>query len=366
MSNGIPDIPRVISVNVSTGGIPKRPVPEARVLAACIEGDGRDHAKHDKADRAISLLDDEMLAVLRAEGYDVTPGALGENLTVRGLGLQEMAPGMRLRFTGGVEIELTEERKPCFVLDSIHPSLKEAVVGRCGFLARVVTEGTLAAGAEITVLPSRRWPHTGVILAGGNSRRMGAPKEGVCLPDGRAMIEPVFAVLQAMCRQVVVVGTCSGYTLPASVGRIDDLHPGDGPLAGIEALLTSGGDDQYLIAACDQPLLTPALLHRLLQAQTPGQGACFTTDDRSVIPFPAVYLGEWLPMVRAALNQGDLSVCRLLEQLPMTRVPIELAKARRLVSLNTPAELAKLGDNIVPFAAPVTGTAPFSTAESRE
>lgn len=144
--------PTVIAVNISQGGIPKLPVDRARVTLARIEGDGRDHAKHDRPDRAVSLIDDELLAQLRAEGYPVTPGAMGENLTVRGLDVQSLPPGTRLRFSGGVEIALTEARKPCFVLDAIDPALKDAVVGRCGYLARVTVEGEIGPGETITIV----------------------------------------------------------------------------------------------------------------------------------------------------------------------------------------------------------------------
>ena len=79
------------------------------------------------------------------------PGIMGENLTARGLNVQQLAPGDRLCFQDGPVLELTEPRKPCFVLDAIHPALQQAVVGRCGFLARVERVGRLHSGQRITV-----------------------------------------------------------------------------------------------------------------------------------------------------------------------------------------------------------------------
>ena len=143
--------PRIISLNISPGGIPKLPVAQVRVTTDCQEGDGRAHAKHISPDRAISLIDDEILQQLRDEGYAVTPGAMGENLTVRNLHVQRLSPGARLRIDGGVVIELVEPRKPCFVLDAIHPDLKAAVADRCGYLAKVITEGTIYSGAILAV-----------------------------------------------------------------------------------------------------------------------------------------------------------------------------------------------------------------------
>lgn len=141
----------VISVNISPGGIPKRPIDVAAVSTDGIAGDGHDHEKHVTPVQAICLIDAEDLDDLRAEGYDVGPGALGENLTVRGLEVDALAPGDRLRLSGGVELEYTKPRTPCFVLDAISPQLKEVVKGRCGGYARVLTAGEIRPGETIDV-----------------------------------------------------------------------------------------------------------------------------------------------------------------------------------------------------------------------
>ena len=143
---------RILSINVSPGGIPKTPVDRVYVTRDGLAGDGHAHAKHSKPHRAISLIDEEVLEQLREEGYPVYPGATGENLTVANLHVQRLTPGTRLHMAGGVVIELSEARKPCFVLDAIDPKLKEAIVERCGFMARVITEGEIESGAAITVM----------------------------------------------------------------------------------------------------------------------------------------------------------------------------------------------------------------------
>jgi len=143
--------PIVVSVNVSPGGIPKRAVPMARVSFAGLEGDGHAHEKHNSPLQAVSIIDVEDLDDLRAEGFEVFPGATGENLTVRGLSVDSLAIGSRLRFSGGVEVTLTKRRKPCFVLDAIDPRLKEVIVGRCGWLAKVIREGEVRAGEATEV-----------------------------------------------------------------------------------------------------------------------------------------------------------------------------------------------------------------------
>ena len=72
-------------------------------------------------------------------------------MTVRHLSVQSLPVGTLLEFEGGVVLELTKERKPCYVLDAIDPRLKDAIINRCGFYARVVQEGIIRTGETIEV-----------------------------------------------------------------------------------------------------------------------------------------------------------------------------------------------------------------------
>jgi MOSC domain-containing protein YiiM len=141
----------VLSVNTSGGGIPKRSIPVAVVSESGLAGDLHDHEKHNTPLQAVSIIDIEDLDDLRDEGFDVGPGATGENLTVSGLSVDDLDLGDRLELSGGVLLELTKKRKPCYVLDAIDPRLKEVIVDRCGFYARVVRPGTLRPGESIAV-----------------------------------------------------------------------------------------------------------------------------------------------------------------------------------------------------------------------
>lgn len=142
----------VVAVCISAGGVPKTPVESAELRVAGLEGDGHDHDKHCRPHRALTIQDLELLEDIKAEGYAVGPGIIGENVTVRNLHVQRLLPGDRLSFEGGPIVELTEVRKPCYVLDAVHPDLKDVVVERCGYLARVVQTGRIHPGQRISLL----------------------------------------------------------------------------------------------------------------------------------------------------------------------------------------------------------------------
>jgi len=141
---------RLIAVNISEGGIPRFPQGLAFVDKGGLSGDVRAHEKHRRPDRALSLLDYEIILQLVHEGFRIWPGRMGENLTVVGLDVQRMEPGTQLQI-GDVIVQLEQPRKPCYVLDAIDPRLKDVVVGRCGYLASVIRPGLIESGARIQI-----------------------------------------------------------------------------------------------------------------------------------------------------------------------------------------------------------------------
>jgi len=144
-------IPQVVAVCTSNGGIPKLPQSLACVSFAGFAGDEHNHAKHNNLLQAVSLQDEEVLEDLIKEDFYLKPGTTGENLVVRHLRVNHLEAGTILEFSGGVILELTKDRKPCYVLDSIDPRLKEVIIGRCGFYAKVLREGLIEAGEIIQV-----------------------------------------------------------------------------------------------------------------------------------------------------------------------------------------------------------------------
>lgn len=144
--------PEVLSINISPGGIPKLPVNAIFIGTGGLEGDGHNHEKHRTPVQAVSLQDIEVLSDLKKE-FSLVPGSTGENLTVRNLFVNGLSVGTILSFSGGVVLEVTKIRKPCYVLDSISPRLKEVLVDRCGCYAKVLKGGVLSRNQTIQLQP---------------------------------------------------------------------------------------------------------------------------------------------------------------------------------------------------------------------
>jgi MOSC domain-containing protein YiiM len=155
----------ILQVNVSLGGIPKRPVAAGTITAQGIAGDACAHPQiHGGPQQAVLILASETIDELRALGYPVFYGALGENLTTRGLDPRELRLGQQLR-AGGALLEITKVRVPCATLDIYGPAIKQEIYdeqvraggagsprwGMSGFYTRVLMPGTVHPNDIISV-----------------------------------------------------------------------------------------------------------------------------------------------------------------------------------------------------------------------
>ena len=152
---------RVHSLNVSGGGVPKRPVPEAHVTRDGLVGDVQaDRRYHGGPERAVSLFSLDVIERLRAEGHPVSPGSAGENVTLAGIDWGLVVPGARLELEGGVVLEVTKYCTPCgkirpsFADGNVHRISQEDHPGESRVYARVVAEGTVREGESARVVPA--------------------------------------------------------------------------------------------------------------------------------------------------------------------------------------------------------------------
>jgi len=156
----------VAQISVSKGGVPKRAIERGEVTARGVAGDTWRHKQiHGTPQRTILLITFEGLEEIEAMGFAVYPGALGENLTTRGLDRRALRVGQQFR-CGSAVIQLTEPRVPCRTIGVYGKGIGRAIFDRCamqgdpsshvwglsGFYAAVKEPGWLVAGDAITLL----------------------------------------------------------------------------------------------------------------------------------------------------------------------------------------------------------------------
>ncbi|KRV50496.1 molybdenum cofactor biosysynthesis protein [Wenjunlia vitaminophila] len=151
----------------------KQPRDSVRLLAGLgVEGDAHlgvtvQHRSRVAADptqpnlRQVHLIHEELHQELRAAGFDVGPGEMGENVTTRGVGLLDLPTGTVLRLGADARVEITGLRNPCQQINDFQPGLLREVLGRdeqgrvvrrAGVMAVVLTEGVVRPGDPVEVI----------------------------------------------------------------------------------------------------------------------------------------------------------------------------------------------------------------------
>ena len=110
--------------------------------------------------RQVHLIHAELFDELRAKGFVVAPGELGENITTSGLDLLALPAGTRLYLGASAVVEITGLRNPCIQLDQFQQGLMAAtlerdaqgnLVRKAGIMGIVLSEGDIRPGDTIRV-----------------------------------------------------------------------------------------------------------------------------------------------------------------------------------------------------------------------
>lgn len=154
---------------------------------------------------------------------------------------------------------------------------------------------------------------TGLVLAGGASRRMGRDKARLRL-DGERLVDRACRRLYAECDRVLVAPGDHPDLARCADDAVRDVVPGGGPLAGIVAGLEAAATPLVAVAAVDQPDLSPAVLRRLADRWS-GAHALVPEVGGRLQPLHAVWSVHAHESARAALVEGERSPTRLLARL---------------------------------------------------
>lgn len=101
--------------------------------------------------RQVSLLSFDKVEDFRAQGAKVDHGAFGENLVVAGIDFKNLPIGTKLK-CNGVELEMTQIGKECHSRCAIYAVMGDCIMPREGVFAKVLHEGEISVGDDLTVV----------------------------------------------------------------------------------------------------------------------------------------------------------------------------------------------------------------------
>ena len=167
---------------------------------------------------------------------------------------------------------------------------------------------------------------TGIVLAGGRSKRFGSDKLSARI-DGRTLLELAVAAVTTVATEILIVLTeGDDRALPAAevpLRRIVDPERFGGPLIGLRAGLEAAREPLVLVVGGDMPALRPevlAALIRTLLAADDSIGATVLASRGSLVPLPAALrTGMASDHVGRLVEDGERRLLSLFDRLP-TRV----------------------------------------------
>ena len=189
---------------------------------------------------------------------------------------------------------------------------------------------------------------TGIILAGGLSRRLGRDK-AVEPIEGQPLVGRVMDALSGIADELVVVVNTPqrGRELPLRDSAVVavDIYPNAGSLGGIFTGLSSASNQWGIVVACDMPFLNLDLLSYLLSFRESHDAVVPVLDGRPE-PTHAAYSKVCLSAIEARLEANDLKIARFFDDVRVKYVSQrrveEIDPGRRsFFNVNTEEDLAR-------------------------
>lgn len=194
---------------------------------------------------------------------------------------------------------------------------------------------------------------TGIILAGGQSSRMGCDKALLPVPGEPTLtfVTHLARLLLEHCQEVLLVARDQDQAraylphLPSSIQVITDRVSRVGPLMGLYSGLSAIHTSHALVVAVDMPFLQPALLDFLLAQARPATLTVPLVDGQEQVLL-SLYPRSILPLIEQRLQEGrrdprsllQLAPVQLLEETQLRAVDPQL---RSFININTPEEFSR-------------------------
>ncbi len=196
-----------------------------------------------------------------------------------------------------------------------------------------------------------------MVLAGGQSRRMGEDKAWVEI-GGRPLIGRVLDVVTTLSDDVMVVGAHGRRYAALGVRLVEDAFPGQGSLIGIYSGLRAARHQRALCVACDMPFLNPHLLAHMIELSSGYDAVIPYLDPEPPVPgtewdaarthllhpLCAVYSRTCLPAIERALQDGDLRAIAFFDRVRVRYLTLPEVERfdpehRSFLNVNTPDEV---------------------------
>ena len=180
---------------------------------------------------------------------------------------------------------------------------------------------------------------TGIVLAGGQSKRMGTDKGLVYLNNKPLVLHAVDA-LSSFCGRIIICSNNEAY-LAFGYSLVKDIYSKSGPMAGIHAGLKASFTDDNFILSCDMPFADMSIFSSIIEQHKKCK-AVVSVCQSQIIPVCAYYNKSILPDLEMYLNASKLKMMSFLDEIGFLKVHFDSeTDIRKLRNINTKDDLLK-------------------------
>ncbi len=181
---------------------------------------------------------------------------------------------------------------------------------------------------------------TGIILAGGASKRMGKDK-GLCDFKGKPLVQHSINILEPICKTILIsTNNNSGYK-QFGFETVGDEFRNIGPIGGIYSSLKQSPNNDNLVISCDTPFLDGDLLKTVLSFRQSYDIVVPQYRNSYFEPLAAYYSREIIPVLLDSISKKDYKLINLFEKVRFRSVSIDAdaENINRFKNINTPKDL---------------------------
>lgn len=177
---------------------------------------------------------------------------------------------------------------------------------------------------------------TGLILAGGQSKRMGCDK-ALLQMEGKSLLQRQVEKFQNLGVKEILISGPEKLVVPG-IRTVPDIYPGCGPVGGLHAGLLSASCDHCLVIGVDMPLVPEMVFHALCDAHEGG--VTILSHSGGEEPLLGIYDRMAAPMLENMILRGTYTVRKLMEYVPFRCRNICGLKQEWLCNCNYPEDYA--------------------------
>lgn len=153
---------------------------------------------------------------------------------------------------------------------------------------------------------------TGVILAGGKSRRMGTEK-GLVEFMGRPLMEYALEKMQKLADRILISANTNAYD-QYDFEVVHDIFPDSGPMGGIYSCLEQSNTENNLLLSCDTPFVTVEFFRYLVHHSAGYTVVAPWHKDEHYEPLCAFYSKSVLPVMERFIQKGNYKIPDLFKE----------------------------------------------------